>query len=234
MNLHRVRLAATTVAVVLAGLVSLALGQPASATMLADGQGDTAPGVSPDVFSSRGTELNNFGSGLLSDGATYTYYVYKGNTYGASDLTFAFVINPGRGSPGITEATYSDFSGYDVDAGYCSCGTGTLPDPAPTGVGLSTDGSTVDFYFSTPLNTSGNSDYLMIETDSANYARKADVCLMGATTSCSGGFEPTPAPPIGVGFPAVLGVGGLIFGAKLRERNRKRRSLGTATVEAVA
>jgi hypothetical protein len=37
-----------------------------------------------------------------------------------------------------------------------------------------------------------------------------------------------PAPLIGHGLPVVLAVGGLLFGAKLLERSKKRRSLGTA------
>jgi hypothetical protein len=36
-----------------------------------------------------------------------------------------------------------------------------------------------------------------------------------------------PAPPIGRGIPVFLAVSGLLFGAKLRERSRKRRSPGT-------
>jgi len=36
-----------------------------------------------------------------------------------------------------------------------------------------------------------------------------------------------PAPLIGGGFPAFLAVSGLLLGAKLRERGKKRRSLGT-------
>jgi hypothetical protein len=38
---------------------------------------------------------------------------------------------------------------------------------------------------------------------------------------------PVPAPLIGGGVPAFLAVSGMLFGAKIRERSRKRRSLGT-------
>jgi hypothetical protein len=38
---------------------------------------------------------------------------------------------------------------------------------------------------------------------------------------------PVPAPLIGGGVPAFLAVSGMLFGAKTRERSRKRRSLGT-------
>ena len=38
---------------------------------------------------------------------------------------------------------------------------------------------------------------------------------------------PVPAPPIGGGVPVFLAVSGMLFGAKLLERSKKRRSLGT-------
>ena len=39
-----------------------------------------------------------------------------------------------------------------------------------------------------------------------------------------------PAPVIDQGLPVVLAVGGVLLGAKLLERNSKRRSLGTRAV----
>jgi hypothetical protein len=38
----------------------------------------------------------------------------------------------------------------------------------------------------------------------------------------------SPAPLIGRNLPVLLAVGGLLFGVKLFERGKKRRSLGTA------
>jgi hypothetical protein len=38
---------------------------------------------------------------------------------------------------------------------------------------------------------------------------------------------PVPAPLIGVGVPVFVAVSGMLFGAKLLERNKRRRSLGT-------
>ena len=38
---------------------------------------------------------------------------------------------------------------------------------------------------------------------------------------------PVPAPSMGRGFPVVLAVGGILFGAKLLRHNKKRRLLGT-------
>jgi hypothetical protein len=43
-----------------------------------------------------------------------------------------------------------------------------------------------------------------------------------------------PAPLIGHGLPVVLAVGGLLFGAKIWEQSKSRRSFGTAIPRAVA
>jgi hypothetical protein len=53
-------------------------------------------------------------------------------------------------------------------------------------------------------------------------------------SSASGDASPVPAPLIGHGFPVVLAVGGLLFGAKLWERSKSRRSFGTAIPRATA
>jgi hypothetical protein len=41
-----------------------------------------------------------------------------------------------------------------------------------------------------------------------------------------GGVNLVPAPPIGHGLPVLLAVGGLLFGFRLWDRSKKRRSLG--------
>lgn len=43
-----------------------------------------------------------------------------------------------------------------------------------------------------------------------------------------------PAPPIGQGLPVVLAVGGLLFGARLWQRSKGRRSLGPVMPHAAA
>jgi hypothetical protein len=85
---------------------------------------------------------------------------------------------------------------------------------APTGVGLSADGTTNDFYFSTPLDKSGNTDDLVIAAD----VKTADICLMGSKTSCSGGFDPmaTPLPAALPLFATGLGAMGLFGWRRLR------------------
>jgi hypothetical protein len=63
--------------------------------------------------------------------------------------------------------------------------------------------------------------------------------ITGAGVTFVTGFAPfpvqaVPAPLVGHGLPLVLAVGGVLFGAKLRERRRKRRSFGTAIPHAAA
>lgn len=48
------------------------------------------------------------------------------------------------------------------------------------------------------------------------------------------GFSTVPAPLIGHGLPEILAVAGVLFGAGLLERSRKRRSPGTAIPHAAA
>jgi hypothetical protein len=50
----------------------------------------------------------------------------------------------------------------------------------------------------------------------------------------SGGVNLVPAPPIGHGLPALLAVGGMLFGFRFWERSQKRCSLGTAIPHAAA
>jgi hypothetical protein len=53
-------------------------------------------------------------------------------------------------------------------------------------------------------------------------------------TQAIGTATAVPAPLIGHGLPVVLAVGGLLFGAKLWERSKSRRSFGTAIPRAAA
>jgi hypothetical protein len=62
--------------------------------------------------------------------------------------------------------------------------------------------------------------------------------ITGAGTGLITGLAPyplaVPAPAIGHGLPVVLAVGGVLFGAKLLERSRKRRLFGAAIPHAAA
>lgn len=55
----------------------------------------------------------------------------------------------------------------------------------------------------------------------------------GSTPYTNAGLV-APAPPIGRGLPGILAAAGVLFGAGLLERSRKRRSRSAATAEAAA
>lgn len=58
--------------------------------------------------------------------------------------------------------------------------------------------------------------------------------VTGDTLLTAVSYNATPAPIIGQGLPVVLAVGGLLFGARLWQRNKTRRSLGAAMPHAAA
>ena len=101
--------------------------------------------------------------------------------------------------------------------------------------GTSTSGST--FAFSMFSDTLGTIPVLTTDTTNG-FAFTIDVNLDGTTTVTNSSAQttivaamaPVPAPLIGRGLPAVLATGGLLFGAKLFERSKKRCSLATGGV----
>jgi hypothetical protein len=80
---------------------------------------------------------------------------------------------------------------------------------------------------------------LSVDTvDPATGAATIGPDITGAGVTFVTGFAPilsaVPAPAIGHGLPVVLAVGGVLFGAKLLERSRKRRLFGAAIPHAAA
>jgi len=80
---------------------------------------------------------------------------------------------------------------------------------------------------------------LSVDTvDPATGAATIGPDITGAGVTFVTGFAPilsaVPAPAIGHGLPVVLAVGGVLFGAKLLERSRKRRLFGAAIPLAAA
>jgi hypothetical protein len=79
----------------------------------------------------------------------------------------------------------------------------------------------------------GTSDYFSMSqpfpTNEGNF-----VLTTVASTSFTATLSAVPAPVIGHGLTGVLAIGGVLFGAKLFERNKRRRSLGTAIRHAPA
>jgi hypothetical protein len=235
---YRPRLAATT-ATVLAGLLSLALEQPASANPVTQG----GSSVAPDHYTaSPGTPLTSEGFSFTTPMFSYTAYIYTATSANAATgagecvgcLNYVVTLEVDSGAD-ISKVDLSNFAaGNPLDAGYnTELGTGMAGDP--TSVAELSNG-TVEFTFSPAMGSSGqvSSQFLEVETDTTTHM-PGNVCSSNSTTTkCGAGYEPSPAPPIGVGLPAVLGVGGLLFGASLLERSKKRRSPGTAIAQAAA
>jgi hypothetical protein len=68
---------------------------------------------------------------------------------------------------------------------------------------------------------------LVVETNATDFA-PSSVNLQNNGNARLAGFEPAPSPAIGHGLSVLLAVGGLLFGAKLFERSKRRHSLGIA------
>jgi hypothetical protein len=68
----------------------------------------------------------------------------------------------------------------------------------------------------------------------ANIPAGANFDLQFGSFNTHDHLSTVPAPVIGRGFPVLLAVGGILFGAKLLERSKKRRSLGNAVLNAAA
>jgi hypothetical protein len=68
----------------------------------------------------------------------------------------------------------------------------------------------------------------------ANIPSGANFDLQFGSFNAADHLTTVPAPLIGGGLPVLLAVGGILFGAKLLERSKKRRSLGTAVLNAAA
>jgi hypothetical protein len=233
---YRARLTATA-SVVLAGLFSLALVQSASATQITP---PPTSGLTPDHFTVGTTGSPNIGTLVTSEGSpasfnsandfSLTEYVYRATSVGAATGAglcvgcLNFVLTAEVDAPAdITSFTLSNFSpGDTMDAGY-NTGLGTGVDP--TSVGDSSIGS-VTFTYSPALGngTQEATAFMEVETSATTYGPGT----MCGGSACAPGYEPTPAPLIGHGPLVLLAVGGVVFGGKLWETLKKRRSLGTA------
>ena len=103
--------------------------------------------------------------------------------------------------------TYSSDGGKNID------GTATVACP-------NYDGSnTCTFDFSTPYSVVGIVELAGIPNTTTPTEQNASNSLITAVSL-------VPAPPIGHGLPAVIAVGGLLFGVWAWDRSKKRRLLG--------
>jgi hypothetical protein len=115
----------------------------------------------------------------------------------------------------LTGGITSDQVLFNFDAGNFDTNTGGDP------LTINTDGLTTT---GTYLDPNGQIQIVNSVLDGRIFGGdSADFGISNSTI-----VAPVPAPLIGRGLPVLLAVGGMLFGAKLLERSKKRRSPGTA------
>jgi hypothetical protein len=102
----------------------------------------------------------------------------------------------------------------------CSPATPGMVSTPPVGTDLSVPGS---FFLSSSavVSTSPGGFYTLAEDLTFQLAPKSEVTFLGTSTTLTP--TPVPAPSIGRGLPVLLAVGGLLLGARLLERGKRRR-----------
>jgi hypothetical protein len=152
------------------------------------------------------------------DGATYSLDM-EGNLGASGVINQSFATTPGVSyTLSFAYANNPDNPGTGAMANVLVTGAGTL-----LSEDVSHNGSTFT-----------NMNYLLFSQDFVANSALTTLQFSALTNTGFGialdavDIESVPAPLIGHGLPVVLAAGGILFGAKLLERNKKRRSLGTA------
>jgi hypothetical protein len=142
-------------------------------------------------------------------------------------IDFAFAAGAGNAP---SELTPLDFFKYTISGGG-GC-TNTL-DPKFDQTCFSIDGGATNPLGRQFSNVSDSADWNSTTSDSYNWSigdgatvSSADITEMCALGWQGCGSPVVPAPPIGHGLPIFMAVGALLFGAKLRERNKNKSVVG--------
>lgn len=133
-------------------------------------------------------------------------------------LDFEFQLINNSGNDAVNTISWSDFTGYDVDAGYNSLfayigfPNSTAPSSVvdPTTVDENSSG-TVDFYFPNPgqIAPGSGSAILVIETNAMDY-QPGTIGLINSSVASIDAFAPAPEPVtfslLGLGLLGLLGL----------------------------
>ena len=170
-----------------------------------------------DVVMASDPEPIDFASGTIDvKGANATsaislYVTETGLTSSVSNANFSSILGISNLPAGwtLTEATYLDNSNTEY-------GTGTWL--ATTTASINTVNSTQTFTKAASVNSTFSL------TEVYELVSNGVSGIVGASetiTDPPGGIQAAPAPAIGSGVPAMLAVGGVLLGWKLRERRRQ-------------
>ena len=166
---------------------------------------------------------------LMSDAAVYSD---PSNTFCAGCLDFVYqVISSGTSTDNVGRVTVTNFTGFEVDAGYSTAG-----EPAAGGTAFATgtwapglvDRNTADsvgFQFSnvaTAIPPGGASTVLVVETNATSFTG-GFISISDGTAAAFTAFEPTsssssPSPEPATLLLAGLGIAGLAGIRRFRKR----------------
>lgn len=221
----------------LAGLAVAVAGSAADGRVLGPG-GSGSPDVltrmltgnppGGEVALASGTFVSNLGASDFS--GSYVEYVYRGNNYGANDLTWYIEVtnNKTAGADSINTVVASGFKGITSDVGYCNT-TGTLGayngkcynegTVLPNFVSRGSNGVAIDWSLIVPPNGS-TTDWLMIATN-ATETKSGYLSLGSSGFATVGGYgaaipEARSWAMLGIGFAGI----GLVTFAKRRRQPR--------------
>jgi hypothetical protein len=203
---------------------------PASANPVLPG-GTVTPdlfgAISGSVLASTGTvPLTSVPASFMS---TYVAEVVADSGRGGLlDFILQTTNSPASGDA-LGRVTLTSFAGFAADVGTAISAGGLAGGTAPpVNITRSSAGNVVGFNFAPGVLSPGTmSEILVVETNATAFVPGTVLETDGGAAS-GPGFAPVPAPLIDHGFPGLLAVGGLLFGATLFERSKRRRSLGTA------
>jgi hypothetical protein len=233
------RLAACAICASIAA--GLALVPTANAAIVTNGNFATGDFTGWTLFTTPNGSLGPSGSGLP---AVTSFNVTGSGAQNAATFQVGEVVFDGtQQGGGITQTVTLPGGSISFSASIASLGDTTVDSVNQEGgvFNVLLDGVTEDTLDIGPINPNGViRDMLTFTTTESAGAHTLEILITRPFQNLGAGGTPdqfitniaitsnvVPAPLIGHGLPVILAVGGILFSAKLFERSKKRRSLGT-------